>query len=571
MAKAKDLATGTSWWLAPAFLGLAALLGWAAFSLNAETRAGERAAERSQSSTGAAPAPRADGGQRTALPPRAALPTPDARPVADLGPQSVLDLRGPRDEALYRRLENLVANAMADARKRNSKASQSAVSYRVLDLSAGRVLAARQPMAPLAPASNLKVLTTFAALRAAGLDGQFRTGVGIDGGLSGGVLDGDLIVAAGADPLFDQEDASWGERRLAELARAVRAAGVTRVRGDLVADLSGFADAAPAPGWPKPDGHWTASYALAAGLTVQGGMLRLTVHPASVGANCDLELHPSPTGLSGKRQVSSVAKGVNDVRIGSIESALRLDVKGSYGAKLPVFTTDFRHVDPPRLFLHVFRDALESAGVSVDGELTTARVDGYARELAYLTTPVAHYLTPVNRDSENSVAEALLLWLGRETRDLGTRERGFMAVRDQLRAAGASSELLSAERFHMAGGSGLSRDNRVTTALLTETLALAARLEPAQAEHYLTSLAAPGSGTLAKRLDGADTRDSVRAKSGWIAGASSLSGYVESPGGPLAFAIVINYPRELGGFNTSVWKPLHDAIVTELCQWEGRP
>lgn len=571
MAKAKDIATGSSWWLAPAFLGLAALLGWGAFLLNAETRAAERATERRLGSDGS------PGGSST--PPAQAVGLPPSRPGASAETpsaeatraQSGLELRGPRDEALYQRIENLVANAMGDARSRDGKAGQSAISYRVIDISARRVLAERQPTAPLAPASNLKVLTTFAALRAAGLEGQFRTGVGTSAPLSGGILEGDLVVTAGADPLFNQEDAAWGEGRLAELARAVRAAGVTRVRGHLVADLGRFAEAAPAPGWPKPDGHWTASYALAAGLTVQGGLLRLTVMPTEVGADCGLDLHPAPTGLSGKRQVRSVAGGVNDVRIGSIESALRLDVKGSYGAKLPVYSTDFRHVDPPSLFLHVFHRALQNAGVSVDGELKTQRVGGYERELASLATPVSHYLRPVNRDSENSVAEALLLWLGHDQNGTGSREQGFQAVREQLRSAGASPALLTPERFHMAGGSGLSRDNRVTTALLTEALALAAGFEPALAEHYLASLAEPGSGTLAKRLTDDVTRPRVRAKSGWIAGASSLSGFVESSGGPLAFAIVINYPRDLSGFNTSVWKPLHDAIVTELCLWEGRP
>ncbi len=585
MAKAKELGPGTSWWLAPAFLGLAALLGWLAFSLNAETHAASsahsrRAAQSAGSATvesrgrlGArtAPAPRANWTTQEDSAPRSALAHAEATPVASPEQASRLTWSGPRDEVLFRRLENLVANAMADARRRDPKAGQSAVSYRVVDLADRRILAERQPEASLTPASNLKLLTTFAALRRAGLDGRFRTGVGTDGTLSGGVLDGDLIVTAGGDPLFDQEDATWGERRLAELARSVRAAGVTRVRGDLIADLSGFADAGPAPGWPKPEGHWTSSYALAAGLTVQGGMLRLTVHPAAAGGNCALELHPAPTGLSGSRQVRSVSSAVNDVRIGSIESALRLDVKGSYGAKLPPFTTDFRHADPPRLFLHVFREALERAGVAVEGELRGARVDGYRRELGSLTTPLAHYLRPVNRDSENSVAEALLLWLARERSGLATRENGFLAVREQLAQAGASADLLAPNRFHMAGGSGLSRDNRVTTALLTETLALAASLEPALAEAYVASLAAPGEGTLDKRLTDPETALRVRAKSGWIGGASSLSGFVESPGGPLAFSIVINYPRELGGFNTSVWKPLHDAIVTELCAWEGRP
>ena len=167
MAKAKDIATGTSWWLAPAFLGLAALLGWGAFLLNAETRAAERATERRLDSDGSPGGSSTPPAQAVALPPSRLAASAETPSAAASRARSGLELRGPRDEALYQRIENRVANAMGDARSRSGKAGQSAVSYRVIDLSARRVLAERQPTAPLAPASNLKALTTFAALRAA--------------------------------------------------------------------------------------------------------------------------------------------------------------------------------------------------------------------------------------------------------------------------------------------------------------------------------------------------------------------------------------------------------------------
>ena len=52
------------------------------------------------------------------------------------------------------------------------------------------------------------------------------------------------------------------------------------------------------------------------------------------------------------------------------------------------------------------------------------------------------------------------------------------------------------------------------------------------------------------------------AKTGWISGASSLSGLIlDEDGTPrLAFAILVSYPR-VSGLNTKAWKPMQD----ELC------
>lgn len=567
-----------SWWLAPFFLALAAVLGWAAFSLNAETgipdsqvSAVERASASepplpgSQGSLGPGAQNPASAGALNATRDLGMMRVAVGSPIT--GGQPTLSFRGPQDDALLRRLEAVVANALATGRKQREAASKSVVSYRILDLAGGRVLAERQPTLALAPASNLKIITTFAALSMAGLEGRFVTRVGHSSRISGGVLEGDLIVRAGADPLFDQADASWGEQRLEDLARALANKGLRRIRGDLVGDVSGFADPGPAPGWPKPQGSWTSSYAMVAGLTVQGGMLRLSVEPGSVGDACWLDLHPAPVGLKGERFVETVSGSKNDVRIGSIESARRLNVEGSYGSKLPRYQTDFRHVDPPHLFLSVFRGALERAGIEVEGELRVDRVDGFQQELAYLTTPVVHYLEPINRDSENSVADSYLFWMGQQAEGLGQREAGVRAAHAELRAAGIRSELLEPKRLHLVGGSGLSRDNRVTAALLTELLAAAHHWDDARGPRFKESLAAPGTGTLAKRLRAPVTADRVRAKSGWIKGVSALCGYVDSPGGPLAFSILVNYPRDLSGFNANIWKPMHDSIVTEIAQW----
>ena len=68
-------------------------------------------------------------------------------------------------------------------------------------------------------------------------------------------------------------------------------------------------------------------------------------------------------------------------------------------------------------------------------------------------------------------------------------------------------------------------------------------------------------GTLRSRFRGTDLVDRVRAKTGWIRGASSLSGVVTCADGERRwFSILMNYDRSRGGLNKDL-KKLQEQIV----------
>ena len=106
---------------------------------------------------------------------------------------------------------------------------------------------------------------------------------------------------------------------------------------------------------------------------------------------------------------------------------------------------------------------------------------------------------------------------------------------------------------------------RAVTALLERVVGA----DAATARLYRDSLAVMGrKGTLEERLRGTVAEGRVFAKTGWIAGVSCLSGYAEPESGPRAvFSILIEYPSELGGLNTSCFKKLQDDLV--LLLFEG--
>lgn len=114
-----------------------------------------------------------------------------------------------------------------------------------VDLRTGDTVYAQAPDASLRPASNEKLPVSFAALTELGPSFRFRTEVLGEGRLdAGGVWTGNLVLKGYGDPTLTSAG-------LAELARQVRGAGITRVTGSLIADETWFDTVRAGPGW-KP-------------------------------------------------------------------------------------------------------------------------------------------------------------------------------------------------------------------------------------------------------------------------------------------------------------------------------
>jgi D-alanyl-D-alanine carboxypeptidase/D-alanyl-D-alanine-endopeptidase (penicillin-binding protein 4) len=107
------------------------------------------------------------------------------------------------------------------------------VSFVIIDPDSGRVLLSQLPDVPRSPASTVKTLTTFAALDMLGPTYTWHTRAATRGTISGGVLDGDLILQGGGDPYITLE-------RWWSFVQALRAKGLKSIRGDIVIDNSAF-------------------------------------------------------------------------------------------------------------------------------------------------------------------------------------------------------------------------------------------------------------------------------------------------------------------------------------------
>ncbi len=400
----------------------------------------------------------------------------------------------------------------------------------VVDLSDDSVLAAVEPDASLIPASNMKLITSAAALDLLGPDFVFKTRLLHDG--RNLILRGDGDPAFGDPNLLAELDMTV-ENLLQTWVRVVGKAGIKRLER-LIIDDRVFDRQWTHESWEPGDLHkWYA--AEVAGLNVNDNCLDIYATPTGRGEAPRFRFMP----IDPPVRITNLAKSGDrnrfwaDRKPGTNDITLYGEVKHRFIEPIHVTVHD-----PPMLLGHLLRDRLLATGVQV-GEVERPedqRPRPAGQVLAVVQSPLPTVITRCNRSSQNLFAEALIKRIGHAvTGQPGSWSNGAAAVRLFL------SRRIGPEAAHVAvsDGSGLSRDNRVTprtiVAVLTEMYG-DQQLGPI----YIRSLATPGEGTLARRFRRVNLDGQLFAKTGRIQGVAAMSGYILHDGGGAAFSIIIN-------------------------------
>ncbi|MFO1051963.1 MAG: D-alanyl-D-alanine carboxypeptidase/D-alanyl-D-alanine-endopeptidase [Planctomycetota bacterium] len=374
------------------------------------------------------------------------------------------------------------------------------------EVDSGRVLAEHRAAEGFVPASNQKLLTVAAALAELGADYRFRTGFTL--------THGELRVLAGGDPNW----ITGGEHDPRALLRAVAdqlsRAGVHAIRG-IHLDDGRFGGVARPDGWPRDQSHLDYC-APSAGLLLDGACWGVEIRSAGEGEAAEASLVAPWTGfaLDGTLIGTRDAKKGGRYRVEEAGTSLRLS--GNFWTRGQPRIVRGSCADPTALFERALRAALEEAGIGVDP-------DAPERDLALetVTTPLVESIERALRESSNIDAEQILRVLGAERGGDGS----YAAAPHALRAALAKLVHELPEQLEIVDGSGLSRLDRVTPRLCVDVLDAIARTP--HAKLFASALPIAGrDGTLERRFRGSDLQGRVRAKTGTLAGASALSGYL---------------------------------------------
>ncbi len=383
------------------------------------------------------------------------------------------------------------------------------------------------------PASNVKVITTAAALSILRPQYRFRTVVYADGPLAGASLAGNLYVKGSGDPDLVSE-------QLWLLAKDIYNAGVRSIEGDVVGDESFFDDDCYGPGWKV-----TSSRAYNAGvgaLSLNFNTIRVVVEPADeVGQPPRVVLDPDTSYVVLANNAVTVRRGS---RCTLWADRMTRHGKDSIvvGGQVPLGwkAVDFsRTIGSPCLYtVTVLAEMLRKMGVEIQGRARVGLTPPDARELVvHESRPLALIVWGLNKWSNNFVAEQLFKTMGAERYGPpGTFAKGKAAVAEFLSGLG-----VSANEHAISDGSGLSRLNRISAGAIVDVLVHMYR-DFAICPEFVTSLAVMGlDGSVEERLTGSPVEGLARVKTGTLNGVSSLSGYAEGKDGEVfAFAILMN-------------------------------
>ena len=395
-------------------------------------------------------------------------------------------------------------------------------------LSSTATLYSRDAAKYFIPASNVKLLTTAAALQKLGADFRIKTSV-----YSG--ENGSLYIAGRGDP-------SIGETQLKNLAQQLKRRGVDRIN-ELIGDDSYFQGSAVNRNWEWEDAQ--AGYgAPVNSLIFNQNAIELILSPQAIGQPLKVTFAEPKLANQWQIQNNSVTVAPNEsefLEVGREFDRPAIRVSGQLKVGAESESSYVAVVNPANNFLQNFQQVLTAEGIPVKQALVTSVARNLNQELAAVESPpLAELVKETNRESNNLYAEVLLRLLGKFTVKMplpqeDTNETGLKELKTALTQLGVNPN-----SYILADGSGLSRHNLISPEALVQTLRLMAN-SPA-ASVYRASLPIAGeNGTLKNRFNYTSSRVNLQAKTGTLSGVSALSGYIEVPSyEPLVFSIIVN-------------------------------
>ncbi|MFG1908195.1 D-alanyl-D-alanine carboxypeptidase/D-alanyl-D-alanine-endopeptidase [Kribbella sp. NPDC048928] len=469
--------------------------------------------------------------------------------------QSVATPTAVQATPLQQRLDGLLNDSRYDG---------SQVALVVRDATTGETLYDKNGAERLLPASNTKLFTSTAAMHTLGPSFRFHTDVLATAPVRGGKLRGDLYLKGYGDPTALESD-------YAGLAKQLKAAGVRRVDGNLIADDTYFDHVRLGDSWAWDDEPFyynaqISALTLAPNTDYDSGTAIVETRPgAAAGAPAKLNLVPA----------NGVLKIVNTAKTGAAGTSNTISVDRDHGTNvvrvsgsMPLGSSveqDWVTVWEPELYAaDVFRRALATQGISVSGHIKNSATPSGATRLARdESMTVGELLTPFLKLSNNMHAETLVKTMGAVAEADGSWPAGLDVVTNYAKTLGVDTS-----RIRLSDGSGLSRKVNVTADSVTDVL-IGAQQESWWKQWY-DALPIAGNperfvgGTLRSRMLNTPAANNLHGKTGSLTGVTALSGYVSNADGrKLVFSMISNNYLDSP-------RSIEDAVGVTLASWSDQ-
>lgn len=405
---------------------------------------------------------------------------------------------------------------------------------------------------PLNPASTIKTLTTLAGLELLGPTYRWRTPVYALGDIRDNTLHGDLLIQGSGDPFLVEEN-------LRSLLKNLQLRGINHISGDLVIDTSMFDESVSQDTLIDNDTR-RAYNVLPHAMMVNFQTVSFHFIPHSNGRDVIVRPDPVLPNLGIRNQLRQ-----HDGACTGFQRGIRFDINatgdevtfsGNFPSRCEQYTLTRSVLDAPSYAFGLFSQLWRELGGEFSGNLRVEHVpDSTLTPLLTHESPaLADVIKSINKFSNNMMTRHLLLQIGLEKYGApATVANGITAVRDYLDSLGIDHSALV-----MVNGSGLSREERVTAALMGAVLERGWQT-PTMPE-FVASLPLAGlDGTLRDRLQGDGPRGSMHVKTGSLDNVAGVAGYVHARSGKHYVVVaLLNH----SGADTGPGQELSDALLT---------
>jgi|GEM_PF-445045 len=394
----------------------------------------------------------------------------------------------------------------------------------------------------MTPASNLKLLTTYAAVDILGANHRFETVVETRGAIQDGRLIGDVLVRASGDPTLGSKFFNDGypseSEVLQRIAGALKDQGISVIEGRILVDGSIYSGPDIAKGYSWEDiGNYYAAGATA--LTFRDNRFSAFLRSGST---------PGQTVSLQRLEPASAAEVKCETKCASISSdqayfyldGQEMTLRGQIPLNKSNFEVKGALPDPEGYFVQSLKTRLSENGIEV-GDALFKPTSGTIELHRFVSPPLIQIIGHTNMRSDNLFADHLLRQIGVSRKGEGSFDAGIEELKKWM-----LEKEIPAEGLKMKGGSGLSASDRVTAQMMCVAM-LRLREEHyyrhvGEGDGFMHSLPVAGeSGSMRRVGKGTAIAGKMRAKTGYINGVRAYTGAVVNGAGEVVvFSVIAN-------------------------------
>lgn len=382
------------------------------------------------------------------------------------------------------------------------------------DLRTGDVVLDVNGEEPMIPASVTKLITAATAFQIINLDETYKTTVEARGKISGGILDGDIVIYATGDPTIESSYFAKYKGVADSIAIAIKLAGISTINGKITVISPEWLEEPIPEGWVNEDVNWPYGAGHHA-LNYADNKFILNYSSAS-----NHKTSPSTPGVK-----FTPGKGKGSVWRSRGSSTYNVNHNGKKSLNITL-----ANPLPHSAFTNAIENSLNELNINVKNEDIS-----YGKDKMTIYTHKSPILYDILRSmilrSDNQMAEAMLryAWPGKHRSDAVSKEI------DLWNKLGIDMKDVSLE-----DGSGLSRNDRLTAYSLADLLVWMVDNDKNFARFINMLPRAGKTGTLKSFLKGTKLEGHFWAKTGSMNGIQCYAGYnVDAIGSPTHVVVIM--------------------------------